>query len=161
MEDEDLDIGEAGMMRMRKLVPSHQASLDTLRFLCLIANGIGPNNAAAEVGWSPRVLTEKSKDPEFIEMMNDAEQCTREDIETAMIRRAKNGNVQAQALYLFNRAPDRWKPAQTRVAVTTVGRFQLEVVEATRQAAVGLIEGQDLRDLQIGGPLDAIEATAS
>jgi hypothetical protein len=151
---------EAAMPR-KNLVLSYQATADAHKFLCRVADGIGEMNAAAEVGWSPRVMREKLADPDLAEMFQDAKTITVEDIEAAVRRRAKAGNIQAAAMVLYSFGAERgWRPPQQRVAVATVGRIQVEVVEAAVQATRELLAAGNLRALQIGGALDAIDATS-
>jgi len=145
---------------VHRLVPSKQASAKMRTFLTRVADGIGLYNAGAEVGWSPRVVDDKMRDADVLEMVRDAQTMTIEDIEAAVIRRAKRGNVQAAAMVLYSQAADRgWRPPQTRVAISTVSKVQVEVVEAARQTVTALLESHDVKALQIGGALDAIDAT--
>jgi hypothetical protein len=54
----------------------------------------------------------RDKDPSFAEAEHEAEQVACELVEEALFEAAKQGNVEAIKLWLFNRAPERWKPAQ-------------------------------------------------
>ncbi|MDY0339893.1 MAG: hypothetical protein RBS17_01595 [Coriobacteriia bacterium] len=73
-------------------------------------------------------------DPEFARAIEEAEMSLVQVVEDALYKAAVEGNVTAQQVILYNRAPDRWRDRRN-VSVTgpSGGALQIELSEAGQQ----------------------------
>lgn len=134
-----------------------------LEFADLVRQGTPHLIAAMSIGWTPRQLRRAMEDPEFLEMLDDAAEYANQTIEQRLYVLAAMGNMQAVQMWLFNRDPKRWRDVK-RVEITQNTEGQERVIEATKQAVLELMRsanGQTIKNLQVGGGLDAIETSGS
>ncbi len=104
-------------------------------YLEALRNGALKGVAAKSVGVTPwTVINNARKDPEFAAAIEDAEMAAVQIIEDALFKAAAEGNVTAQQVILYNRAPDRWRDRRN-VSVTgpSGGALQIELSEAGQQ----------------------------
>lgn len=93
-----------------ELTPAeYREIVQTDKFLERIREGCGQLNAAIEVGWTPAGLRQRMKDPEFFDLVQMSEERSLEDVEEVLHRKAKDGNIRALQMVLYNRRGHRWK----------------------------------------------------
>lgn len=130
-------------------------------FVELVAGGISPINAGIEVGWTPRQMRAKMKDNDFRELVEDAQQRLLGTVEETLVAVAKRGNVAAITLFLFNRAPDRWRDVK-RIEIKNDLTISMGMVASVKQGALELLREQGVEAMQaINAPVeedDVIEA---
>lgn len=124
------------------------------RFLELIRSGVGPLNAGLEVGWSPAKTRRMLKQPDFAELVSDANDQLDENIQGALARAAQNGNMTAIQMWLYNRRPEEWRDVK-RIEVHNQTEISIGVVASVKQAAAELLREHGPRALQPGGMIDA------
>lgn len=100
--------------------------------------------AAKAVGvtrWT--ILHHARQDPEFAKAIEDAEMSLVQVVEDALYKAAVEGNVTAQQVILYNRAPDRWRDRRN-VSVTGPdgGPIKLELSEAAQRIRDQLRQAQ-------------------
>jgi hypothetical protein len=135
-----------------------EVSRETLEFLHWVSKGRGPLNAALAVGWSPRFLTDQMKVQDFVELYDEARLRLIESVEEQAYAAALRGNITAIQLVLYCQANDKgWRPPTQRLSVTQQSQVRVELVEATKAAAVELMRSHGVEALQIGGPLDDLD----
>lgn len=120
-------------------------------FVELVAAGVSPINAGIEVGWTPRQTKANLADPEFQELVDFAEQRLIGSMEQTLVAVAQRGNVAALTLFLFNRAPDRWRDVK-RIEVKADIKVTQGMVEAVKTGALELLREHGV------GALQALEA---
>ncbi len=101
-----------------------------------IRQGQLKGKAAKNVGVDrTTVFKHARKDPEFAKAIEEAEMSLVEVVEDALYKTAVGGNVTAQQVILYNRAPDRWKDKRN-LAVTGKdgGPLEIKVVYEGRDA---------------------------
>lgn len=110
------------------------------KYLEQIQQGVGRYAAAAAAGTSPRTIErhlEASKT--FRDQVSQAELTINETVENALYQSAISGNVVAQQVWLYNRQPERWRDARSRVEVAGPGGVPIQVTvylpENQRQGA--------------------------
>jgi hypothetical protein len=98
------------------------------------------------------------KNPEFVELMDEARVMSIETIEERVYDLAERGNLAAATLVLYCQAAERgWRPPAQRVAVSSQSTVKVEIVEGNKRAVLEhLRSGGDIRALQPGGVLDEI-----
>ena len=85
---------------------------------------MGEMTAALAVGWTPRKLKALKKDPEFVQLINEARTLLIESVESMEIRNALRGNQRAIELFLFCHAADRgWRPPPTAMRWSSPARW--------------------------------------
>lgn len=124
------------------------------RFLELVRIGVGPLNAGLEVGWSPAKTRRMMKQPEFADLVADANDQLDENIQAALARAAQNGNMTAIQMWLYNRKPDEWRDVK-RIEVHNQTEISIGVVASVKQAAAELLREHGPKALQPGGFIDA------
>ncbi len=132
-----------------------------IEFVEYVRDGMGRLRAAMAVGWSPRQLEARLREPEFVESIELAAFMQNEAVETTLYRLAIAGNMTAVQMWLYNRDPKRWKDTK-RVEITQQTTIDINI-EATKESFLELVAAGRLSvgDIQIGGSLDrAIEATS-
>lgn len=145
---------------MTNLATIHpEQSADTLMFLEALSCGRGQLKSALSVGWSPHKLRTLMKNPEFIELMDEARVMSIETIEERVYDLADRGNLAAATLVLYCQAADRgWRPPAQRVAVSTQSTVKIELVEGAKAAVMEQLRAGDIKALQPGGALDIEDA---
>lgn len=127
------------------------------QFLEAISQGMPESHAASLVGWKMSEIRRFRQMPEFLQLISDAETYRDQSVEGVLYERAMKGNVQAIQLWLFNRAPDRWKDVKhIETQQTTV--HSIAILDATKQGVEAtlreFLSHGDLRELQPGGAID-------
>ena len=75
-----------------------------------MADGKRRGNAAHKVGVDSKTIERHLvSDPEFLELRDDAESRATDDVEEALHRRAKSGNVPAAKIWLEGMRPEIWR----------------------------------------------------
>lgn len=124
-------------------------------FLEHVRNGVGTTNACYAVGWTPRHLRDKLKDPDFVEMVRESNERKIETLEKVTFDLAAKGNLAALQFYLMCQASERgWRPPQQRVAINAQTTIRLEAVAASKQAILDRLEKRDIKALQPGPVID-------
>jgi hypothetical protein len=133
-----------------------ELAADTILFLEALRTGSGPINAGLAVGWSPEKTRKIMRMPGMPELIDDAKESKTETIEQRVYEQAEKGNQRAMELYLFCQASDRgWRPPTQRVQIGGGTTMKIEVVEASRQSVLAILERSGgVKALQPGGPLD-------
>ena len=96
------DTAELTAREERELAESNQ-------FFELLIDGVGPLNAAIEVGWNPAKLKRLQKDSEFREMVAIAREQRLEGYEKTLHDLAAKGHFKALQMILFNERSERWR----------------------------------------------------
>jgi hypothetical protein len=117
------------------------------RFLELVAVGVHPVNAGIEVGWSPAKTKAHMKEPEFADMVSGAIDRANASMEEALYQKGLSGNVSAMMLWLFNRAPDRWRDVK-RIEVRSEHKVSVTAVESVKAGVLQLIREQGVGAMQ-------------
>lgn len=107
-------------------------------FLARLTQGARPLTAGAAVGWSPRKVGKMMSDPDFRILIEEASEMATESIEETLHRVARGGNVSAIQMWLYNRAPDRWKDVK-RIETTVSGHVDVNVIEGHRRAILDIL----------------------
>lgn len=82
-------------------------------FLRLTQEGQRRSAAARAIGLRPQTVSYHAiKYPAFAKALDEAEREATEQVEDALFQSALGGNVTAQQVWLYNRAPDRWRDAR-------------------------------------------------
>lgn len=85
-------------------------------FLRLTREGMRRSAAARKVGLTPStVIHHAANYPEFAKALDEAEREATDQVEDALFQSALGGNVTAQQVWLYNRAPERWRDARYQV----------------------------------------------
>lgn len=126
-------------------------------FVELIADGVPELNAGYEVGWTPTQTRRNMADPVFREIVEAARDRADGTIEAALFRLAKNGNLGAMQMWLYNRKPADWKDVR-RIEVKNETTINLSVVESTKQAVLEMLASRGAGALQPSYEPAAIEA---
>ena len=121
-------------------------------FIELVANGVAPINAGIQVGWTPRQLKKELSDPDFKELCDAAQERLIGSVEETLVTVAKRGNVAAITMFLFNRAPERWKDVK-RIEIKNDMTISMGMVASVKQGALELLREQGV------GAIQAIEAS--
>lgn len=80
------------------------------KYLKLLSEGGRRHQSARDVGVSPRTVERFTNDSEeFAEAMAEAEMAACEVIEDVLFGKAKAGNDRSIEMYLYNRAPYKWR----------------------------------------------------
>ena len=117
---------------------------------------MGEMTAALAVGWTPRKLKALRKDPEFIQLINEAKTQLVESVESVAIRNALRGNQRAIELFLFCHAADRgWRPPAHRHEVVQSGRVDISIVASVKEAVQAHLASGTVAELQGPEPIDA------
>ena len=125
-------------------------------FIELVADGASEINAGFEVGWTPNRTTRNLADPGFRECVEFAKNRANGTIEQAMFKLGKNGNLGAMQMWLYNRAPERWKDVR-RIEVKNDTTINLGLVGATKQAIIELMRSGGPAALQPAPADDIID----
>lgn len=120
-------------------------------FIDLVARGASPVNAGVQVGWSPQHTRKMLKDEEFADLVMGSVERANGSIEEALYARAMLGNVTAMQMWLFNRAPDRWRDVR-RIEVHADHRVEVRQVASTKTAVLELLREHG------AGVMQALEA---
>jgi hypothetical protein len=134
----------------------------TMRFFELRVVGVEPQLAALEVGWSLRKLRTKERDPYFAEVLAEITASQNESVEAVVLRKARGGNADMIKMWLYNRAPERWKDVRRIVDE----RHDDPVEHVAASVTAGILDAVRLlgvRDMQaaLAPGAGAIEATVS
>jgi len=132
----------------------------TEEFLELLRTGVGSLTAAVTVGWSPAQLRQFMRDEEFVALATQAQEHLYEDIEHTLFTMARNGNMKAIQMVLYNRRAGQWRDVR-HIQVDKRESLDVGIVVSVKQAAIELLQAQGVQALQPGGHLDAIETTAT
>lgn len=116
-------------------------------FVELVASGVAPINAGIQVGWTPRQLKKELQDVDFKELVDAAGERLLGSIEETLIAVAKRGNVAAITLFLFNRAPDRWRDVK-RIEIKNDLTVSVAMVNSVKQGALELLREQGVGAIQ-------------
>jgi hypothetical protein len=108
-------------------------------FFELVRGGAAEMVAAHSVNWTPLKLKKLKKDKDFLELLADAQEHFLDAVETTVGTRALAGNRWAVEMVLYNRRPDRWRPAAQKIAIESHTTVKHEVVLAVRDAAKELL----------------------
>ena len=116
---------------------------------------MGEMTAALAVGWTPRKLKALKKDPEFVQLVNEARTLLVESVESVAIRNALRGNQRAIELFLFCHAQDRgWRPPAHRHEVVQSGKVDVSIVASVKEAVQAhLAAGGSIAELQEASPI--------
>jgi hypothetical protein len=116
---------------------------------------MGEMTAALAVGWTPRKLKALKKDPEFVQLVNEARTLLVESVESVAIRNALRGNQRAIELFLFCHAADRgWRPPAHRHEVIQSGKVDISIVASVKEAVKAhLAAGGSIAELQEAPPV--------
>lgn len=128
-------------------------------FLELVASGTPAHLAGHEVGWTPRQTKRNIADPDFAELIGFARLRRDDGIEKVLYDVARKGNMNAIAMILLNRRADEFRDIK-RIEVKNTHEVKGEIVHSVKQTVLELIAEHGVGNLQIGGPLDAIESQA-
>jgi hypothetical protein len=133
--------------------------LDTrLRFLSLISEGTPEINAAIECGWSPKQLRGMMQDPETAELIEWAKAEADGKVEKSLYYLAhKKKNLAAITLWLHNRQPGRWRPAQ-RIEISGKVEHTHTAVASIREAALALLNQVGPQAMQALPPVIDVES---
>jgi hypothetical protein len=126
-------------------------------FVELIADGVPEINAGYEVGWTPTQTKRNLADPMFREIVTAARDRADGTIEAALFKLAKNGNLGAMQMWLYNRKPADWKDVR-RIEVRQDTTINLAVVHSTKQAVLEMLATHGPGALQPTYDPPAIEA---
>lgn len=116
-------------------------------FIELVASGVAPINAGIQVGWTPRHLKKELSDPDFKELTDAALERLIGSMEETLVAVARRGNVAALTLFLFNRAPERWKDVK-RIEIKNDMVISLGMVASVKQGALELLREQGVKAIQ-------------
>jgi len=116
-------------------------------FVELVAGGVAPINAGIQVGWTPRQLKRELADRDFRELVDAASERLIGSVEETLVAVAKRGNVAAITLFLFNRAPDRWRDVK-RIEIKNDLTISLGMVASVKQGALELLREQGVGAIQ-------------
>jgi hypothetical protein len=126
------------------------------KFLSMVSYGVGVTNAGYEVGWTPAKTKKKLKDPEFAQLVADAQEMLAERFEQALYARAQAGNVPALQLVLYSKYGDRgWRPPAQKIQHEGSGKIDLVVVASVAAAVKETISAGHIGELQ--GPIEDAE----
>lgn len=127
-------------------------------YLELLRTGGRRMASARAVGINPRTVEKHMRRyPGFAQLLSEAEMEANEFIENALYKAAREGNVTAIQVWLYNRAPSRWK--DQRNMKVTVGDGDIDEAIETELARLSA-SGQDKTassssDEKISGPSDS------
>ena len=122
-------------------------------FVELVAGGVAPINAGIQVGWTPRQLKRELADRDFKELVDAASERLIGSVEETLVAVAKRGNVAAITLFLFNRAPDRWRDVK-RIEIKNDLTVSLGMVASVKQGALELLRENGVEAIQsLGQPI--------
>lgn len=123
-----------------------------------LARGLTRSDAATLAGTTRQTLKNyRDKDPSFAEAETEAETQACELVEEALFEAAKQGNVEAIKLWLFNRAPERWKPAQ-KLQLEISGQVDHMHDSAARTEHIASLEATLLARLALNAETPALGA---
>lgn len=128
-----------------------------MQILEYVQEGISPLDAAVQAGWTPAQFRRKMTDRDFAQLVMEYEEVAVASVESKLQELAREGNMSAIALYLFNKAPHRWADRK-RVDVNTGVQVNIAVVETTKQTLRELMQEDPVayaRAFAPGGALDA------
>jgi hypothetical protein len=112
--------------------------------------------AAFAVGWTPRKLRALKKDPEFLQLIDEAKTLLIESVESMAYRNALRGNQRAIELVLFCHGQDRgWRPPAQRHEVLTEGKVEVSVIASVKEAVKATLATADIGELQRARIVDA------
>lgn len=98
-------------------------------YLELRANGVGKLMAAKGVGVSDETVRQYAKEfSEWDDLDRTSSSQANEQVVNAMFQTALKGNVTAQQVWLYNRAPDEWKDRRKPDAPVPGGSIDLEAL---------------------------------
>jgi len=126
-------------------------------FLELIADGIPVNLAGFQVAWTPKQVKANLADPDFAEMVAAAEDRMIDSIEKALVDLARNKNLGAIQMVLYNKRPTLWKDVR-RIEVKSEHTVNIGEISAAKAAVMQLLREHGTHALQPGGGLDVIDA---
>jgi hypothetical protein len=129
-----------------------------LHIMELVQDGVSPLDAAIQAGMTPAEFRRKMTDREFAQLVLEYEDVAVATVESKLHQLARDGNMSAIALYLFNKAPHRWADRK-RVDVNTGVQVNIAVVETTKQTLRELMSEDPVayaRAFAPGGALDAV-----
>lgn len=125
-------------------------------FFELIADGVPPNLAGYQVGWSPRDVKRKLADPDFAELVMAARERAIDWCEKALFDLAKSRNLGAIQMVLYNLRQGDWKDVK-RIEVKTEHTVNIGEIGAAKEIIAALLRENGTKALQPGGGLDVIE----
>jgi hypothetical protein len=112
-------------------MPRPSASIEEVEeFFDLVRGGAAELVAAYAVGWTPLQLRKLKKDQDFGDLLVDAQEHFLDQVETTVGTRALAGNRWAVEMVLYNRRPERWRPAAQKIAIESHTTVKHEVVLA-------------------------------
>lgn len=126
-------------------------------FIELVASGVAPINAGIQAGWTPRQLKKELSDPDFRELTDAAQERLIGSVEETLVAVAKRGNVAAITLFLFNRAPERWKDVK-RIEIKNDMTISMGMVASVKEGALQLLREQGVgvvQSIEAGPVIDA------
>jgi hypothetical protein len=124
-----------------------------------IARGLTKTDAGKLAGVSYDTLrTYRKRDPSFAEAEQEAESMACELIEEALFDAAKQGNVEAIKLWLFNRAGERWKPAQ-KMQIEMSGTVDHVLDATSRMERIASLEATLLARRELTSGVIDVEGT--
>lgn len=130
------------------------------QFLERVARGVPPMLAGHELRWHPKQVSALMADPEFMELVDAAIERSIDTIESVLHDKAKNGNMSAIMMVLYNRRPERWRDVK-RIEVSQQTQVTVTHVEATKAAAVELLRANGaavMQQLTPGPQTDIVDA---
>ena len=117
---------------------------------------MGELTAAYAVGWTARKLRMLKRDPEFLQMMEEAQTLALESVEQMAYRNALLGRQRAIEMILFCKGAQRgWRPPAQRHEVNHSGTIDHSVVAAGMEIAKAMLEQSSVRELQSADVIDA------
>lgn len=122
-------------------------------FLEQVAGGCPLELAAYEVDWSPHQLREQLADQDFAILVDHAENRGLDEVERALMDMARNKNLGAIQMVLYNRRSSRWKDVK-RVETHSTHEVGPATIAAVRGSVMEAIRLYGPAPLQIGGALD-------
>lgn len=124
-------------------------------YLKLLSEGISKSAAATAVGVSGELVRlYRKRFKSWAAEEEKAQMAANDIIEDALFVTAKNGNVTAQQVWLYNRSPDRWADMRRHELTGKDGGPMLIALTATEQAAV-LAELHDALRVSVIGPSES------
>ncbi len=133
------------------MIPDEDAIFAQVReretFLARVAQGTPVNLAAFEVRWSPKRLKQEMANSDFVELVDAAVERSFDAVEETLMRKARDGNMAAIQMVLFNRRAHKWRDVK-RIEVRHEGGVTVQAVEATKVAALELLREHGVGAMQ-------------
>ena len=126
-------------------------------FVELVADGVPPQLAGFQVGWTPRQVKRNLADPDFAEIVAFAKERMVDSIEQSLVQLAKAKNLGAIQMVLYNLRGDQWKDVR-RIEIKSEHTVNIGEIGTAKEVVLALLREQGTRALQPGNGLDVIEA---